>query len=466
MPSTIKHGSFEPASDASPKPQPSMRISNMLNPSTKTSEFPCFHDGDVVISLCVSHVFYLHASVLRRNSTFFAEHLTEEKGAVLSSKARKEGITTRYRFQLINLAAQGNVGELKVVDVDSNGRSFGNLNLPENGNGKVPNPAYMAYENLFKAYYNTTPDINELSIATVLNDCMALVDVAEYLGSISIIQQTVDICLLRQGQVLFRSIAANALAWSDLAYRVRSPTILTEAVIHLVGQWNAIPLEGRSGLNPEVLKLCEAKVAELDNIKMAIELRVFGHYPLSVQRSPDDNNGRQAYSGNIYMWMCMSLFRQWFGQSLAENRHRISVDGGCQLYRQIASGQYLDRNALAGFHRYFPMSLKGMAVLENTLGSLKEDFKPFVEELLVNRSQMEINDNNKTTYLTCCVVKKSDLPWIKAAKEKAQRDRHDTHMGGMDLDADDDFDDGDYPVVLESAHNGSSSGKGKGKEKA
>ncbi|KAI9695887.1 MAG: hypothetical protein M1836_006004 [Candelina mexicana] len=466
MPSTIKLGRVSLTSDAGPKSPPSMRISNMLNPAVKTSKFPHFDDADVVIHLGGGRLYHLHASVLRRNSTFFAEHLTEENGAVLSSKAKKEGVTVRYRVELTELAPQGNVGVMVFREVDSNGRSHGSLQLPGIDNGKVTNPVYKNYHNLFKAYYNHTPDIYDLSIATVLNDCMGLVDVAEYLGSISVIQQTVDICLLRQGQVLFRSIAANALAWSDLAFRVRSPSILTESVIHLVGQWNAIPLADRNALNPEVLELCEAKVAELDNIKMAIELRIFGHYPSVVQRSPGDNNGRQAYSSNIYMWMCLSLFRQWFGQSLAEGRHRISIDGGCQLYRQLASGKYLDRNALAGFHRYFPMSLKGMAVLENTLGALKEEFKPFVEELLVNRSQMEINDNNKTTYLTCCVVKKSDLPWVKAAKEKAQRERRDTIMGDMDLDVTDDFDDGDYPVIPESAHNGGSSAKGKGKEKA
>ncbi len=101
-----------------------------------------------------------------------------------------------------------------------------------------------------------------------------------------------------------------------------------------------------------------------------------------------------------------------------------------------------------------------MAVLENTLGALKEDFKPFVQELLVNRSQMEITENNKTTYLTCCVVDKSELPWIKAAKEEG-REHGDTDMGGMDSGVD--LNDGDYPVVPES---GGSSSKGKGKAKA
>ena len=69
--------------------------------------FPKFADGDVLIILSSSRTYYLHAGVMRRNSTTFAKLLAESHGAVLSSKARKEGVTTRFRLDLTG--ATGNL---------------------------------------------------------------------------------------------------------------------------------------------------------------------------------------------------------------------------------------------------------------------------------------------------------------------------------------------------------------------
>ncbi len=77
---------------------------------TVKSEFPTFSDADVVINLGGGRIYHLHASVLRRNSTVFAEKLTEEKGAALSSRAKKEGITLRYSAELTGVTAQGDLG--------------------------------------------------------------------------------------------------------------------------------------------------------------------------------------------------------------------------------------------------------------------------------------------------------------------------------------------------------------------
>jgi hypothetical protein len=70
-------------------------------------------------------------------------------------------------------------------------------------------------------------------------------------------------------------------------------------------------------------------------------------------------------------------------QSICEQRNFLCKDGGATLYRQIGEGgyAYLDRKILEGFHTYFPMSGKGMSVLENHLSVYKQELKPFVSEL-------------------------------------------------------------------------------------
>ena len=59
-----------------------------------------FPDGDVVVSLANGCSYQLHAGVLRRNSTKLSSMLAEEHGAVLTAKAKKAGISVRYRLVL------------------------------------------------------------------------------------------------------------------------------------------------------------------------------------------------------------------------------------------------------------------------------------------------------------------------------------------------------------------------------
>lgn len=67
----------------------------------RVSEFPNYDDGDVAIVVAPLKTYQLHSSVLRRYSHYFADVLGEEDAANLSTKAKKDGITTRYRLQLV-----------------------------------------------------------------------------------------------------------------------------------------------------------------------------------------------------------------------------------------------------------------------------------------------------------------------------------------------------------------------------
>lgn len=65
------------------------------------SQFPKFADADVLIYLSAGRIYALHAGVLRRNSTRLAEVLDDANGATLSTKAKKEGTTVRFRLDLV-----------------------------------------------------------------------------------------------------------------------------------------------------------------------------------------------------------------------------------------------------------------------------------------------------------------------------------------------------------------------------
>jgi hypothetical protein len=67
----------------------------------RASDFPHYGDGDVDIIVAHGQTYQLHSSVLRRYSDYFAQVLGEDQGASLSNKAKKDGVTTRYRLQLV-----------------------------------------------------------------------------------------------------------------------------------------------------------------------------------------------------------------------------------------------------------------------------------------------------------------------------------------------------------------------------
>lgn len=65
------------------------------------SQFPKFADADVLVHLSAGRVYALHAGVLRRNSPRLAELLDDANGANLTTRAKRDGITIRFRLDLI-----------------------------------------------------------------------------------------------------------------------------------------------------------------------------------------------------------------------------------------------------------------------------------------------------------------------------------------------------------------------------
>lgn len=68
---------------------------------SRGSEFPHYEDGDVAILVTPLKTYQLHSNVLRRYSPYFANVFDQQQAANLSAKARRDGVTTRYRLQLV-----------------------------------------------------------------------------------------------------------------------------------------------------------------------------------------------------------------------------------------------------------------------------------------------------------------------------------------------------------------------------
>ncbi|KKY19217.1 hypothetical protein UCRPC4_g04591 [Phaeomoniella chlamydospora] len=392
--------------------------------SQTASGFPRYRDGDVLIYVGPRQRYELHANVLRRNSSYFEKLLASNNAAQLSSRAKKEGITTLYLLEWIkpDSGSLSGIGSFNLRSLDPHGRPLTGLtiNFLENDNGKAPNHEYRFWDFLFGIFYNQPPRVRDEDIVDTLSDCMGIIDVAESVQAVGAVREHVDLALLRYGAVLFNSIATNPVAWVDLGYRVRSPTIFKEAIVHMVGKWNMMTPGDKQDLRQDVRDLCEQKYNELDVAKEAIEMRILGHYPESMTRTAADKPGRPAYCNDIYMWMSLSFFRQWFAQAINDNRTRRALDGGYAFYQSVhlAGRTYLTHEDFRNFHQYFPMSSKACNILEANMGLLKEDVKVFVGDLMTNRTSVDPN-SYELGWLTCTVVNKEDFPWEAESADNA-----------------------------------------------
>lgn len=284
---------------------------------------------------------------------------------------------------------------------------------------------------LFGVFYNREPRFDDGSLASVLTCVMALIEVAESVNAIDHVRDIVDLALMRQDQVLWTSIMGNPVVWIELGRRVRSPSIYREAAIHLIGQWGVIATEDKDRIGTDIRAVLDRKAEELALAKEAIEMRILGHYPQFMMRTAAEKPGRPSYSGDIYMWMSVCFFRQWFAQNISDDRTRRAPDGGLNFYSALheGGGAYLTHLDFKTFHQYFPMSIKACHVLEANMGVLKEDVKQFVSELMEERSHLKRADH-EITWLTCARVEKGDMPWFPASSGSASGSASGSGPGG------------------------------------
>ena len=323
--------------------------------------------------------------------------------------------------------------------------------LPLNENGKVPLKLFEHYENIFGAYYGNDIIINDVTIATALEDAVGLIEVAEYLGSTAVVAKSIDIALFKQGQVLFRSIASKPDAWVDLAYRIKSELIFKESVIHLVGQWNGLGDEIKQHMPTEVRRVCEKHHEQLRERCKLVEMKVAAIYPSGIERTEPSQIRRESYANDVMIWISLSFFRHWFAQAIIAGRGYLGRDGGYALYKQLAAGgdKYMNKLIMNGFHARFAMTKKGQNVIENHLLEIKECIRQCVAQSGIMETDSQLDTHKyEPTYLTSVKIEKGDYPWIGDTKtarvvSKRVRDAEETDEEEMEveLDSDPDYED-------------------------
>lgn len=404
----------------------------------KMGNFPFFKDGDVKIVITVARKYQLHSSILKANSPLMQRLLDDQFTAKLSKQAIKKGVVVRNKIHAVKNHGEDfiplDVGLiLEPISLDNEGRAIDEepvgLDLE---NGILVPPIYavsplMIHDCVFKStltfirrpmilssarsttapstlvglgrpalqifsrWHSTSQRSRNTSKSYVNRQLpyqIRLLTPNLMFSQIDMITKPIEAELLSTGQTAQRSIAQDPAAWLDFAYRIRSKAVFREALIHAVGQVNTPPMQTamRKSMRRDVLELVVKKAKiQCDGVKTALR-NVLSYYPLHLQRArmvglaEIDNFGRDSYSNDIFNWMALTVYRHYVTQYVANDQTHLAPDMGFWLLSAMGEGgdRYLDKATLNEFHRLFPMSNKGMSVVESKVNDIKEEVKKFV----------------------------------------------------------------------------------------
>ncbi|KAF1994273.1 hypothetical protein P154DRAFT_586523 [Amniculicola lignicola CBS 123094] len=383
-------------------------------------------EEDVEIVLSHDRHYKFHSGVLARNCLFFAELLVEKNAARLCGKARLAGIKIRWMFELTKLPGEGRpAGELKLVPLDPMGRPPLAPGLVVNENGRIPITIFDSYEAILYALYGKDLPISDNDMTSVLRDASEIIDIATYLGCMSLISKPVTVALLKHGQALFRAIQTVPWGWLAMGCRIQSEIIFGEAVAHLAGNWRKIKedrevMDRIRHVDKDVEGLCTTLHKRIVVETRRFEMLIMTHYPAGMAQPVDQLPiKREEYSRDILVWMALAWFRHWFGQQIISGQGAFSSDGGYKLFSVIAAGgdAYLDKALLNQFHNKFPLTKKALNVTENHLLEIKECMKQLVlnSGLMDSKCQLDVR-RYPCDYFTCVKVGRGELPWVKSGE--------------------------------------------------
>lgn len=317
-------------------------------------------------------------------------------------------------------------------------------------------PLIRDYDNLFRIFYNFTPILNSVNIATAYSECKALLGLADMYDALGVVGSRVDHHLLRFSSRLFKQIAKYPPSYLKLGYLARSRVIFTEALVHVVGQWPAAQAQLNNGsfspLPDTVLDLIEDKVDDLEDLKARVDAKLF-RLTLTTSR------GERVSPSNAYIdWLAVSLFRQWFventtpppapilkntsggqeGRAVSAPRHSAStVIPSGRVYRLIGSSSpeaYLPHDELKRFLKLRASSTSeslynrdNFKRFERKMDEIKRLAREVVKPLMRNFLELDLkgSDHNGGSggsgvgdggigglpYLTCTRIEETDLPW-------------------------------------------------------
>ncbi|KAL5612020.1 hypothetical protein BROUX41_000417 [Berkeleyomyces rouxiae] len=305
------------------------------------------------------------------------------------------------------------------------------------------------YDNMFRIFYNCTPNMDSHNIAIAYVECKSLLTLADLYDALDVVGPRVDHHLLQFQWRLWRQVAKYPISYLRLGFRARSRLIFLEALIHVVGQWPAGKRTLQGSMPPHVLEIIEEKVAELDDQVRSVESRL-------LRLTLFTKSGEPVTPSNAYLdWLAVSFFRQWLvtqpttaSSDLSGNEDLVtpSMNGFMfslppltsqtqvlgRMYRKLgahrySSDAYLTHDECRRFLRFTPdlYTRENLRRFERRIKELKDEAYNLVRPLISSDLELAMMNAGRgdgdglsersvlddIPYLVCTQVDERDLPW-------------------------------------------------------
>lgn len=276
------------------------------------------------------------------------------------------------------------------------------LHLPSTSTvGEPPvDPTIRDYDNLFRIFYNYTPHLNSVNIASAYAECKSLLNLADMYDALPVVGSRVDHHLLRFSSRLYKQIAKYPPSYLKLGYLARSRVIFAEALIHVVGQWPAaLPHLGPNSYSPlpdAVLDLIEDKVDDLEDLIARTEGKLF-RLTLTTSR------GERVSPNNAYLdWLAVSLFRQFLVENTTPPPAPILKNSSSHPSRNIHSSGSMGSNTTSGRQSHSNSTSAGAGATRTTTTTPTASPPPFS----IGRTYRLLGSSNPQAYLPHDEVKR------------------------------------------------------------
>jgi hypothetical protein len=285
--------------------------------------------------------------------------------------------------------------------------------------GRVLNPVFDYYEKVFGAVYSRPLQLKteQNRIGELLPEILGILEVAEYLGCVHVIERPLDSQLAEFGHLLWISIMHKPIAWAELGVRIRSFSIIKEAIIHIAGLWHSFDTIGKESMFGLLRTVCERKAEELNEKKRVVEQFLCTYTPSHLKHEFQASNsvkevGRTAYANDILDWIALAFWRQWLLIAMINGAGRSGSDGGMTLYACILNGgeSYLNVNEVNQFHSIHAMTARGISRFSERLRNLKTQLKTIVDGLMESNLNLDLSRvPKKPDYLVCTEITKAEI---------------------------------------------------------
>ena len=276
----------------------------------------------------------------------------------------------------------------------------------------------LAYQSLFRIFYNQVPLVSSTDIDQALEQCEKLVAIAQHYGSLHIIRPYLGNSLAQFRHTLFKGIAKDPPRWMVLAVSLESATIYSEALVHCAGCWPCWPWPTPStSVQAAAFSIITTKGKELLALRSEIDQE------LLINSLEDDDGRPVTLKKSAEQWMVVNIWRDWLARNL--NIYRNNGNGYFgTYYRTLSKGgdAYLPAEKQA--EKLCEISGYGMRHWEDVAQDLKalKDFAMRAVALLVKNNLFLEPVSAGIEYLTCTEVTADDYPWLKATNPLEAQD--------------------------------------------